>query len=179
MASALAVLDLLQRLSLYGNAANTIRGWSPAMRALPEAVQRAMRAAISERLGTALTETQLMASRDGVHFKRWNEAFIRPGVERPGTWQYGHQFAAWQFVETASSLPAPPAGTLVLHRGTVLGLRRCRAAALHTTAGWLCFGTGKSTGRRFADSAAGFSRPSIGAEFFDLGSGCDPCGSPG
>ena len=84
------------------------RGWSPSMRALPELQQRAARATISERLGTALTETQVMASRDGVHFKRWNEAFIRPGAERPGTWQYGQQFAAWQFVETASSLPGAP-----------------------------------------------------------------------
>lgn len=84
------------------------RGWSESMRNLPEPQERAARAAISERLGTALTETLLMASRDGVQFKRWNEAFLPPGPERPGSWQYGHQMAAWQLVETKSSLPGAP-----------------------------------------------------------------------
>ena len=46
-----------------------------------------------------------MASRDGVHFERWNEAFLPPGPERPGTWLYGHQYIAWHAVETAGSLP--------------------------------------------------------------------------
>jgi hypothetical protein len=46
-----------------------------------------------------------MASRDGVRFERWNEAFLRPGPERGGTWLYGQQFIAWHAVETASSLP--------------------------------------------------------------------------
>ena len=78
------------------------------MRALPERKKREERAALSERFGTALTEALLMASRDGVHFKRWNEAFLRPGIERPGTWQYGYQHAAWQIVETDSALPGAP-----------------------------------------------------------------------
>ena len=34
------------------------------------------------------------ASRDGVLFHRWNEAFLPPGPERTGTWNYGHQYAA-------------------------------------------------------------------------------------
>ena len=46
-----------------------------------------------------------MASRDGVHFDRWNEAFLRPGPQRPDTWNYGHQFIAWHAVETKSDLP--------------------------------------------------------------------------
>ncbi len=49
-----------------------------------------------------------MGSRDGVHFERWNEAFLRPGPERPGTWLYGHQYIAWHAVETAGSLPGAP-----------------------------------------------------------------------
>ena len=81
------------------------RGWSPSMRALPDPEDREKRANAHLRYGTALTEVQLMASRDGVHFKRWNEAFMRPGVERPGTWQYGQQFAACHAVVTKSSLP--------------------------------------------------------------------------
>ena len=62
----------------------------------------------SLRYGTALTEGLLMASRDGVHFKRWNEAFLRPGVQRPGTWQYGQQYIACHVVQTAPSLPGTP-----------------------------------------------------------------------
>lgn len=81
------------------------RGWSDSMRALPELDLREQRAAAHLRYGTALTEGLLMASRDGVHFDRWNEAFLRPGPERPDTWLYGHQFIAWHAVETASSLP--------------------------------------------------------------------------
>lgn len=81
------------------------RGWSESMRALPEPAFREQRAAAHLRYGTALTEGLLMSSRDGVHFERWNEAFLRPGPERPGTWLYGHQFIAWHIVETASSLP--------------------------------------------------------------------------
>jgi hypothetical protein len=84
------------------------RGWSDSMRALPEPEKRQLRASANQRYGTALTEGLLMASRDGVRFKRWNEAFLRPGIERPGTWQYGQQYIAWHVVQTASSLPGAP-----------------------------------------------------------------------
>ena len=80
------------------------RGWSPSMRALPELKEREERAAAHLRYGTALTEGLIMASRDGVRFERWNEAFLRPGPERPDTWLYGHQFIAWNPVRTQSSL---------------------------------------------------------------------------
>ena len=85
-----------------------VRQWSPSMRALPEPAAREMRALASERYGSALSETLLMASRDGVTFKRWNEAFIRPGPEREGTWNYGHLFGGWHLVETKSALPGAP-----------------------------------------------------------------------
>ncbi|MEX2577983.1 MAG: hypothetical protein WD342_02905 [Verrucomicrobiales bacterium] len=84
------------------------RGWSEAMRALPEPDHRETRAAANQRYGTALTESLLMASRDGVTFKRWNEAFLRPGIEREGTWHYGQQYLAWHAVETAGTLEGAP-----------------------------------------------------------------------
>lgn len=84
------------------------RGWSDSMQALPEHAHRELRAGISQRYGTALTEGLLMASRDGVRFKRWNEAFLRPGIERDGTWNYGQQYIAWHAVETASHLEGAP-----------------------------------------------------------------------
>jgi hypothetical protein len=49
-----------------------------------------------------------MSSRDGVLFQRWNQAFLRPGIERPGTWNYGQQFIAWSMVETRSPLKGAP-----------------------------------------------------------------------
>lgn len=56
----------------------------------------------------ALTEGLLMASRDGVTFKRWNDGFLRPGLERNGTWNYGHQAIAWRPIETKGTLADAP-----------------------------------------------------------------------
>ncbi len=79
------------------------------MKALPERENRENRAGASTRYGTAVTDALLMASRDGVKFRRWNESFLRPGIERDGTWNYGHQYLAWHLVETKSALDAAPA----------------------------------------------------------------------
>ena len=49
-----------------------------------------------------------MASRDGVNFKRWEEAFLRPGIERDGAWNYGQQYLAWHAVETKGTLEGAP-----------------------------------------------------------------------
>jgi len=84
------------------------RGWSPSMRALPDLEKRELRAAAHIRYGTALTETQIMASRDGVEFQRWNEAFLRPGIQRSDSWYYAHNDVAWNMVTTRSSLPGAP-----------------------------------------------------------------------
>ena len=84
------------------------RGPSESLRALPDAAHREWRSSISPRLGTALSDALFMASRDGVTFKRWNEAFIRPGIERDGTWSYGQLCIAWQVVETKSALEGAP-----------------------------------------------------------------------
>lgn len=84
------------------------RGWCESMKALPELEHRQWRSKASQRYGTAITEGLLMASRDGVRFKRWNEAFLRPGIEREGTWNYGHQYLAWHVVETRSDIEGAP-----------------------------------------------------------------------
>ncbi|HOJ21799.1 MAG TPA: hypothetical protein PLU39_07020 [Armatimonadota bacterium] len=81
------------------------RGWSPSMEALPELEHRRLRSRACDRYGMALTEGLFMSSRDGRTFRRWGEAFLRPGPERPDTWNYGHQYIAWHPVETAASLP--------------------------------------------------------------------------
>lgn len=85
-----------------------IQRWSASLRALPGFEHRAMRAKLSERYGSALTEGLMMASRDGASFKRWNEAFLRPGIERTGTWNYGHNLIGWHMVETRSEFAGAP-----------------------------------------------------------------------
>ncbi|GEP42605.1 hypothetical protein [Brevifollis gellanilyticus] len=78
------------------------------MKALPEAENREWRTKTTPRYGNAITEGLFMSSRDGVKFKRWNEAFLPPGIERGGTWNYGHQYIAWHPVETKSAMPGAP-----------------------------------------------------------------------
>lgn len=84
------------------------RGWSNSMRALPEIEERQMRSITQPRFGTALTESLFMTSSDGVRFRRWNEAFLRPGIERPGTWSYSQQYIGWSILETKSALEGAP-----------------------------------------------------------------------
>jgi hypothetical protein len=85
------------------------RDWNSAsMKALPERQHREARATGSQRYGSAITEGLLMVSRNGVKFKRWNEAFLRPGIERDGSWNYGHQYIAWHAVETQSTIEGAP-----------------------------------------------------------------------
>ena len=49
-----------------------------------------------------------MSSRDGSHFNLWPESFIRPGINRPGSWFYGDNYQNWGIVETRSSLDGAP-----------------------------------------------------------------------
>lgn len=86
----------------------TDRGWSKSMEELPALEHRKLRSSSSKRYGTAVTDALLMTSRDGTQFTRWNEAFLRPGIERPDAWNYGHQYIAWHLVETQSPLPGAP-----------------------------------------------------------------------
>ena len=84
------------------------RGWNDSMRALPEREHRQQRSEVEDRFGMAVSEGVLMTSRDGVTFKRWPEAFLPPGPQRPGTWNYGHQYIAWHAIETQSGLEGAP-----------------------------------------------------------------------
>ena len=62
-------------------------------------------------VGTAaepgVSDVVFMSSRDGVHFNRWGEAFIRPGpqIER---WIHRNNFMAWGIVTTKSALAGSP-----------------------------------------------------------------------
>ncbi len=79
--------------------------WSSSFDHLPNLEHRRDRSRQHLRYGTALTDCVLLTSRDGVHFKRWDEAFMRPGVETGYNWLYGDLYVSWGLVETPSDLP--------------------------------------------------------------------------
>ena len=84
------------------------RGWSDPMIDLPGLDERLARAKGHRRYGTTVTDAAFMTSRDGLHFKRWAEAFIRPGPRKRETWVYGDNFVFWGMVETKSHLEDAP-----------------------------------------------------------------------
>lgn len=56
------------------------------------------------RYGTVSTDTILISSRDGVHFKRHPEAILRPGPMTEGSWVYGDSSLFTGIIPTRSSL---------------------------------------------------------------------------
>ncbi len=76
------------------------KGWTPNYVSLPDAERRKARSKVSKRYGLVLTDTAFMWSRDGVRFNREDEAFLRPGPERPDSWTYGNACAARGLVVT-------------------------------------------------------------------------------
>jgi hypothetical protein len=59
-----------------------------------------------------------MTSHGGGQFFVWPEAFIRPGIQRPGSWYYGGAWYAWGLVETAPQFAgAPPELSLYVQEG--------------------------------------------------------------
>lgn len=84
------------------------RPWCEAIENLPELEHRRLRSSISERYGTALTDGLFMSSRDGRTFRRWGEAFLRPGPAPIGNWAYGDNYQCWGLLETDSGLPGNP-----------------------------------------------------------------------
>lgn len=84
------------------------RGWKHSTDQLPELDLRRQRAQHSLRYGAAVTDSLLMASRDGRTFQRWPEAFLRPGLRTRHNWSYGDNYIGWGIVETASTRDDSP-----------------------------------------------------------------------
>ena len=88
------------------------RGWSDLIETFTEAERRRKRSfgeGGHERYGASITDCLFMTSRDGSHFNRWGEAYIRPGIQATGRWMYGDNYKCWGMIETASALPSAPA----------------------------------------------------------------------
>lgn len=86
------------------------RAWSAAIEGLPEPERR--RSIIErtghERIGTAVTDTLFMSSRDGLEFRLWGEAFIPPGLRGTDNWIYGDNYTNWGIVTTPSDVAGSP-----------------------------------------------------------------------
>ncbi|MHC4872814.1 MAG: hypothetical protein ACYTFY_13310 [Planctomycetota bacterium] len=81
------------------------REWTPSMDQLPELEERKMRIHRGQqRFGTSLSDGLFMSSRDGKNFKRWREAFFRPGLRKKGNWAYGDNYPCFGMIETKSEL---------------------------------------------------------------------------
>jgi hypothetical protein len=85
------------------------RPWSPSFLALPDLDHRRQRMKFQQRYGTAITDGLFMSSRDGCLFRRWGEAFLRPGIERKHNWLYGDGYQCLGLIETAAADPLAPA----------------------------------------------------------------------
>jgi hypothetical protein len=83
-------------------------GWAESTKKLPQRGYRQLVASSSRRSGTAFTDGMFMSSRDGRRFELWPESFLRPGIQRPGSWFYGDNYQNWGIVETASHLKGAP-----------------------------------------------------------------------
>lgn len=59
--------------------------------------------------GAEVTEGAFMSSRDGLNFRRWDEAFLRPGPQAEGRWIYGDNYQSYGLWETKSATPGGPA----------------------------------------------------------------------
>lgn len=86
----------------------TDRGWVDSTGKLPGLKERQARTAASPRYGSVVTDSLMMTSRDGLTFKRWGEAIIRPGPARKNSWTYGDNLISWGILPTRSDLPQAP-----------------------------------------------------------------------
>ena len=86
----------------------TDRGWLDSVLDLPGLDERLARARSHTRFATAITDAVFMASRDGLAFKRWPEAFIRPGPRQRESWVYGDNYPFWGLIQTRSPLADSP-----------------------------------------------------------------------
>lgn len=76
------------------------KAWSASFDELCGKELRLERMKTAQRFGLAVTDCIFMCSRDGVHFTRYDEAFIRPGAEHETNWVYGSCYPAVGFILT-------------------------------------------------------------------------------
>ena len=75
---------------------------------LPDYEHRQRYIKLAGRTGTVMTDTCIMTSRDGVNFRRTDEAFMTPGPQRDNNWYYGDGYLCHGMTETPSPIPGEP-----------------------------------------------------------------------
>lgn len=150
---------------------------------LPGRKSRSDLTRLEGRSGYAMTDCVLMTSRDGLRFRRTDEAFLTPGPESADTWYYGNCYPAWGIAETESDRPGFPRELSIYvptgYRTSLVTLERW-AIRLDGFFSWSCdykpgtlltkpflFG-GAAAEVNFASSALGYLRVLL----------CDETGAP-
>ncbi len=77
-------------------------GITESTKLLPEWEARQNRIKVNQRLGTTVTDSVFISSRDGLNFRESNDVFVRPGLRMRHNWCYGDNYLAWSVVETNS-----------------------------------------------------------------------------
>ena len=78
--------------------------WNGSFEELCGKEKRQERIRLHPRYGLTITDCVFMCSRDGAHYRRYDEAFIRPEPEHPCNWVYGDCYPAVGWVPTPSSI---------------------------------------------------------------------------
>ena len=89
----------------------TARRMTDELRALEPVDLRAELTKAYARVGSDLTDGLFMSSRDGISFRRWDEAFLRPGPQstaKHSNWMYGDNYQNYGLFETASEIEGAP-----------------------------------------------------------------------
>ena len=89
----------------------TARKMTDQLRSLEPKDLRAELTAAYARVGSDLTDGVFMSSRDGTRFRRWDEAFLRPGPEASAfgsSWTYGDNYQNYGLFETKSDIDGEP-----------------------------------------------------------------------
>lgn len=112
---------------LIGFPARTVerQRWTPTFDRLCGVEMRKLRMQDGKtpREGLTLWDTIFCFSRDGLHFKRFDEAMFRPGPEHPDrNWVYGDTMTAVGEVETPGTYGTDPELSLFVAEGVKLGV---------------------------------------------------------
>jgi len=77
------------------------------------------------RYALAITDCVFITSRDGVHFKKYDEAFLRPGPENGRNWVYGDCYPARGLLETPSAhRGGEPELSMFVHENHWMGIHK-------------------------------------------------------
>ena len=83
-------------------------GWNGSFEELGGKEMRQKRMKFHPRYGLTVTDCIFIVSRDGFHFHRFGEAFMRPEMENNVNWVYGDCFPARGFAVTPNPIPGCP-----------------------------------------------------------------------